>query len=87
MKTLVIKWHSEARSISCNGDLVYLAKGDTPCVALDNGVVLILEGWKWKFMAGEDKVTHHPAQAPGSIVITGEFNGYAVGSMMEVKDV
>ena len=85
MKTIMISWHSDACIVTCNGDTMALERGNIPCVALDNGVVIVLEGWKWKFMAGEDKVTHHPAQAPGSIVITGEFNGYAAGSMMEVK--
>lgn len=87
MNTLKISWHSDARRVTCNDKDMYLSEGDVPCVSLDNGVVLVLEGWEWVFMAGEDKVEHSVMQAPGSIKITGEFNGFAVGSMWEVKDV
>lgn len=85
MKTLAISWHSDAHRLTCNGFDIYLPAGNTPCVALDNGVVLILEGWKWRFMVGEHKVTRTATHLPGGIKLTGEFSGFTAGSMMEVK--
>ena len=87
MKTLMVEYHSDAGRVTCNGFDYYLPRCNVPCISLDNGAVLILEGWKWRFVAGEDTVRKDICHRAGSIKLTGDFGGYAVGSMMEVKDV
>ena len=87
MAILKIKYNPELGEVDCNGDIVSLDPKDTPCVALDNGVLFLFEKGFWHKKCSMDIRTPFGTTDQNAMVVRGEFTRYAVGSMMEVKDV